>query len=353
MSVPAAEHAAPVGWASGSAYDLFASLFVIHHAEATGLRKAWAAGVRNRLVPEHRELLQLLVPIVAVPVKWIGRLDDSPDAAAVISALQQLPDDRVLSQLGDPDFVENPTIARIRKRGSFTGADLASLQGDESLRDYRPSSEGEARRLLEAFAHQTSSGALLKSALGEYYERFFAEEEARVEPYLAAALNEAQQKARTMSLVDLVDELTSGLRLENIAEARRLLFIPSFWAGPLTLFEMLADGTWVILFSARPRDVAIIPGDQVPDALVRSLSAVSDQTRLRILRLLASTPHSQVEIARELRLRPPTITHHLKILRLANLVQLTETVEGEKRYATRTPRLDELGADLVSFVTDS
>ena len=88
----------------------------------------------------------------------------------------------------------------------------------------------------------------------------------------------------------------------------------------------------------------------MPDSLTRSLQAVSDQTRLRILKLLAHSPRTQIEIARELRLRPPTITHHLKILRLANLVRLTESAEGEKRYDVRSSRLREIADDLVAFV---
>ena len=88
----------------------------------------------------------------------------------------------------------------------------------------------------------------------------------------------------------------------------------------------------------------------MPDALTRSLQAVSDQTRLRILKLLSQSSRTQIEIARELRLRPPTITHHLKILRLANLVRLTESAEGEKRYDVRGGRLHELTEDLMAFV---
>jgi len=40
----------------------------------------------------------------------------------------------------------------------------------------------------------------------------------------------------------------------------------------------------------------------------------------------------------------------LKILRLANLVRLTETMEGVKRYDVRAARLAEVPDDLLSFV---
>ena len=36
-------------WQTGTAYDLFASLQVLHRPQEFGLRRAWAAGVRARL----------------------------------------------------------------------------------------------------------------------------------------------------------------------------------------------------------------------------------------------------------------------------------------------------------------
>ncbi len=334
----------------GTAYDLFASLFMIHNAESTGLRRAWAAGVRNRVSARHREVLQQIIPIVTVPVEWIGHLGDNPDGQAVLNALRVLPDSDVLSALADRDLVESTVISRVMARKSFSQNDIDLILKDESLCTLTLPDPKAATAMLRLFADPVGSGALVKTALAEYHEQFFKEEELRIADYLFAALERAQGKAERGSAVDLVEELSGGLRLENAAEAKGLLLIPSFWTGPLVLFEMLPDGTWVILFSARPRDVSLIPGDPVPDALTRSLQAVSDQTRLRILKLLSQSPRTQIEIARELRLRPPTITHHLKILRLANLVRLTESAEGEKRYDVRGSRLRELADDLLAFV---
>jgi hypothetical protein len=44
---------------------------------------------------------------------------------------------------------------------------------------------------------------------------------------------------------------------------------------------------------------------------------MSDSTLLSILRSVGETPMTQAEIVRKLRLRPPTISHHLKSLRRA------------------------------------
>ena len=340
----------PLRWEHGTAYDLFASLFVLHNAESTGLRRAWAAGVRNRLSPEHREIIQRAVPFVAVPVEWISGLRRPRDGRAVMTGLATLSDDEVLPALADRRLSRAAVVADALGRGAFTRSDVDGLLGDASLGSAAPGSREEAEAALALFASAERSGRLLKGAIVEYHARFFREEEERIGRYLEQSLAAAWKRAEHTDVVELVEELSGGLRLEDLAEAPGVMLIPSFWAGPLVLFQTLPDDTRVILYSARPRDMSLVPGDPVPDALTRALQAVSDQTRLRILKILASASRSQVEIARELRLRPPTITHHLRVLRMANMVRLTESTGGEKRYDVRERRLRELLGDLTRFL---
>ena len=92
----------------------------------------------------------------------------------------------------------------------------------------------------------------------------------------------------------------------------------------------------ILLFGARPPDASLVPGEVVPDALLRTLKALSDPSRLRILHYLAREPLTPTQLARRLRLRSPTVIHHLRTLRLAGLVQLTLGEDKQERpYATR------------------
>jgi DNA-binding transcriptional ArsR family regulator len=65
------------------------------------------------------------------------------------------------------------------------------------------------------------------------------------------------------------------------------------------------------------------------------LKSLADSTRLHILCYLAEKPHTPSQLARRLRLRPPTVIHHLNDLRLAGLVQVILQPEGERRYTLR------------------
>lgn len=79
------------------------------------------------------------------------------------------------------------------------------------------------------------------------------------------------------------------------------------------------------------------------------LKAVADATRLQILAMLRSSPDCEAcvcDIANDLGISQPTVSHHLKVLAEAGIV------ESEKRgywtwYSLRRTRLAELSAVLT------
>ena len=98
--------------------------------------------------------------------------------------------------------------------------------------------------------------------------------------------------------------------------------------------------------------MSAIPGELVPDGLLISLKALADPTRLKILCYLNQEELTPSELSRRLNLRAPTVTHHLKELRLAGLVNLT--LHGqEKLYRARLEALDAMQGDLKEFLKTS
>jgi predicted DNA-binding transcriptional regulator len=83
-------------------------------------------------------------------------------------------------------------------------------------------------------------------------------------------------------------------------------------------------------------------------ALLRSLQALSEPSRLRILGLLAERSLSAPELAAALRLSSRTVGHHLARLVRAGLVH--ELRSGRvARYALRPSRLREMGRELQAI----
>jgi hypothetical protein len=57
-------------------------------------------------------------------------------------------------------------------------------------------------------------------------------------------------------------------------------------------------------------------------ALLRFFKSLADESRLRIIGLLAAAEHNVQDLAKLLKLKEPTVSHHLAILREAELVQM-------------------------------
>lgn len=82
------------------------------------------------------------------------------------------------------------------------------------------------------------------------------------------------------------------------------------------------------------------------DRQVHLLKTIADQTRLRILGLLAAEPRTGRELAAELELTPPTISHH--IARLVEVGIVGVEVDGTRhRYSLNLDGMAPSGADPV------
>jgi DNA-binding transcriptional ArsR family regulator len=332
-------------WDWGTAYDLFISLEVLHEPDKFGVRGAWAAGVRARLPTDGREALEQIRQMAHMPFHWVYTLPEPKDATTALWALDQLaPGERLLTLFLTPTSSPEGAKEILREvgaRGSWIEQDrealLATYQDLYSCMEGKtPPSSQKLAEILDWWAQAGELGERYLEALHIYHEVFFAEEEKRIRPVLQEALSKAQERAEQLPLLDLLEELSQGLRFDERPAAPELVLAPSYWCTPLMYFGKVSAECEMLLFGARPSDVSLVPGEVVPDALLRSLKALSDPTRLRILYALAKEPFTPAQLARRLRLRPPTVIHHLKILRLAGLVQLTLGEDKQERpYATR------------------
>jgi DNA-binding transcriptional ArsR family regulator len=189
--------------------------------------------------------------------------------------------------------------------------------------------------LLEYWSHPAEFGEQLLSALTAYYEVFFAEEERRIRPILDSELARAQDLATQLDFGSLVETLSQGVRLSYQHQKPEAVLIPSYWGAPFLFFGMADPDKEMLLFGARPKAASLVPGESVPDALVNALKSLADPTRLRILRYLVSEPLTPTQLARRLRLRAPTVIHHLHALRAAGLVYVMVGEGKEKAYQSR------------------
>lgn len=327
-----------IEWDIGTAYDMFVSLWVLHEPDRFGLRGSWAAGVRSRLPAPERELLQRFID-TGWPVHYPYTLDAPKDSNAVLRSLEAIPPAERLQAFYNPtDPKIIAMMQQVGARGVVTAADITAVTDhmhelhDKKLSTAKATKKAEA--MLELWAHPVETGEGLLSGLCAYQEQFFAEEEMRIAPALVEAQTRAQELAETLALPELLEELSQGVRVDKKLDMKRAILVPSFWSTPFMVFAMVDEDTEMFLYGARPNTASLIPGEVVPDALYQALKALADPTRLRILRYLTEEPATASELAKRLRLRAPTVIHHLDALRLARMVQLTLSHDS-KRYAIR------------------
>ena len=341
-----------IHWYSGTAYDFFISLVVLHHAADFGLRPYWSAGVRQRLSDPHREFLERVASFTSVPLDWISSLPEPKDALPVLNIAAGLDPTERFRALTLP--METPAevhavLQRVSQQKAISSLEKELVGRVLGRRNIYIKSSGLDQLILAWREVERSSDQLL-AALQEYYSVYFSEEEARIRPGLKSGLEHARRLARNRSVVTLVEELSRGVHFEEIESAQELTLVPSFWSTPFVFHTQPAEGKTQVVFGCRAAAESVAPGAELPDTLINALKALADPTRLRVLRHLSSQPLSPTELSRLLRLRPPTVLHHLQTLRLAGLVTIHVSETGEKRYTSRAETLDGIFSAVKDFI---
>lgn len=340
-----------IQWKTGTAFDFFVSLAVLHQPAIFGLRPSWAAGVRQRISSPNREMLEKVQSFSSIPLHWLSGLAEPNDASTALKAISILPGHQCLSNVTlnvESNQEVNDCLQNIARRGSWNDEELRFLKENYRLRDAALNPES-LTNLVTTWSQAERSGENYAAALQEYFQVFFVEEENRIRPALLTGIERAKELASNMNIEALIEELSHGVRFSAMENTLEYILAPSYWSSPLIFYARLKPGKLLLLFGARPDFESIVPGTAPPPQLVSALKALADPTRLRILHFLAEQAVSSSELARHLRLRLPTVIHHLRLLRLAGLVQIT-VGETEKRYAARLEILDGIQSALANFI---
>jgi hypothetical protein len=360
--MPEPERKPAISWDCGTAFDFFASLLVIHEPADYGLRASWAAGIRSRLSAPVREFFASFVTVVSVPIDWLHELPGPKTARGALDALDRMAPEQILERWvrtgTDPDPVRD-LLFDVRRRGTWGPDDRRALEslGKGGAGKGGPSGPRAQEAWLDAWANAASWGERMRAGLREYYEVFYREEERRIGPALDRSLAAARELALRLPVGELFEELSQGIGAEDFISCAELVLVPCYWCSPRIIYTGCDEAgaqacreRMIVLFGARPPEDSLIPGDAIPARLLLALEALSDPTRLSILRAIIGEPLTQAQIARRLRLRQPTISHHLKSLRIAGLVTHTSTGKAETRYGARIQQLGLTADTLRDFL---
>ena len=136
-----------------------------------------------------------------------------------------------------------------------------------------------------------------------------------------------------------------------LPDVERLIFIPSAHLGPYLLLMDFSGASARIVLGARiPQGATVVSAALTRSELLTRLSALADDTRLRILELLASEGElgAQDVIAR-LDISQSSVSRHLRQLSATGYL-VERRREGAKVYRLNPERLDDTLGDLKTLL---
>lgn len=128
-----------------------------------------------------------------------------------------------------------------------------------------------------------------------------------------------------MNPEEFVEWATAGVSYSPEPSVHKVLLIPHYIYRP---WNIVADMEGTKVFYYPISNESISPQDKYlpSNFLVLKHKALGDEVRLRIVKLLSERDRTLQEITEKLSVGKSTIHHHLKILRSAQLVEITDAV---------------------------
>jgi hypothetical protein len=170
-----------------------------------------------------------------------------------------------------------------------------------------------------------------------------------IDPYIIKGLEQEAESRRTMlngsNDMEVFEAATDGMRLYPTEHLKQVIIIPQYHARPLVTTSMYDE----FVFTCYSCDVLPPEAGRPAPALLRLTRALSDETRLYILRLLAGKQLNFTEIVREVGLSKSTIHYHLIALRAAGLVIVHSNVKNTS-YSLRLEALNGLPQQIGAYL---
>ncbi len=349
-------------------YDFLLSLNVTLAAAESGyeefdIGRAWIERARmacERYAPGALETIGRYLgdarpsSLQATLISLVGQRPESSDTKRFLGWLAELPAADLAEALLDQDGLgpEWPSLLRaaLEERASAPESEpgAASLRLlDRYPREARPT----ALRVLRDIE---GVRAELVSALWAWYEAVFAAEEEWLAPLLRReAESMASRRADTPQDV-FVEREMRGVQWQRPAGLRRIIFAPSYFCKPAVFYHFWR-GTLTFcapVHATSPGAPGVHTDPTAPaEETLRFFEALGDDTRLRILRLLAGREMYLTELAERLGLTKATTKHHMVRLRAAGIVTLYDR-ERLTYYALR-PDVARRAAQLLDILVSS
>jgi DNA-binding transcriptional ArsR family regulator len=337
-------------------HNALQSLFSIIKAAYLSGFSEWVQETRESLTPAELETNRLVVEglhYALYPQRHF------PDFPAYVDRLEEMDATRLRDRLLDGYF---DLPCKRDKPSPYTTYEEV-LRTAESYLDFLNGRFGpehvdeELEKTAYAYATDPPAmQALIVSHLRMMWDRYLAAEWARIEPMLedsAAAFNEYDLES--MSFPEAAEFITGHSQKDKDwdffeREFQHLVFVPSAHIGPYQARYHQGD-TLITVFGARPPvGTRVTAPDLSRNEIVVRLNALADDTRLRILHLIAEQGEQRSQdIINALDLSQSAASRHLKQLSATGYL-VERRCEGAKCYSLSEDRLRDTFRAVLAFL---
>lgn len=312
------------------------SLHVLAEPRHHALQHGWVRAMRRLPAGLRREIATLsFLYRYTLPNCVLPSADDrDEDFAGELAALRRLPPDVAAFELVRPIF-DHGGRSRSRRR-LLADPEVRAA----ALKNARAQGADQQRAAAQLFDDPQRFVERFTRLLEDYWDAAFAQEWNRIEPLLADAIVDAGRRIAGGGLWGLLAGLAPALRVEpdrhrfgldiphdhtvELSPQNPLLLVPSVYVWPHV--RVNCDGPWPLMLTYRAPHLTETMRAATRTELVRSLRALADPTRLRILELVAGQPRSTQELAPLVSLTEAGASRHLRALAEAGI--LTTRREG-------------------------
>jgi DNA-binding transcriptional ArsR family regulator len=278
--------------------------------------------------------------------KWSSNLDLGPNWVSDVEDRISPPKVTTLMQAAEWPFTDYDVLyAWVYSRGPATTVlhfldDLDSASTEDCYQQIAPFIHGFT--IEEASRIKSNYSPLLRL----WYEQYFRYVESKILPLLIEDASEKKMLESKMDPVSLIEYASGGVVFEEIRDLKTIVLLPTVHNRPINTYCFYK--TMVIV--QYPVDVPLEDEDEPPMVLLRMTKALSDPTRLRLLRYLAHEPKSLWEMQSDLDQSREMLMHHLMILRVAGLLRIHLRGEQDERFSIRPDGASELQMFLESYI---